>query len=455
MKLGIVGLPNVGKSTLFNAITSTKNAEAANYPFCTIEPNSGIVAVPDKRLDKLAEIWQTNKKTPAIVEFVDIAGLVKGASQGAGLGNKFLGHIRECDAIVHVVRCFDDDNIIHVVEDATKPVAVDPDGDIECIDTELILSDLEMVQNRIARITRAAKSGNKAAAAELEWLKALEAHLGEGKSARTFPMEEGDDSHAAAWRELGLLSAKPIIYACNMDDDGVAAPENNPYYQIVRARAETEGAQVLPICAKTEEELAELDKQGKIAWEKYQHPEPEPGVWIVYIPTATIDIAEYDANGSWYVYAKAENLKGTTYVSTPKLIADVEKPKAINLSTDKELETDGEYWGDLRFRVEDALPVKVWHERYPGGNIELMTPDEDGCYTIPADYDVSLHHDICIEDACGNKTYYNDIDILWNYLEVVREKDYWDVQPAQPIRISREQDLQEELSKVNIGIFCI
>ena len=208
-----------------------------------------------------------------------------------------------------------------------------------------------------------------------------------------------------------------------------------------------------PVCY-TQEELAELDKQGKIAWEKYQHPEPEPGVWIVYIPTATIDIAEYDANGSWYVYAKAENLKGTTYVSTPKLIADVEKPKAINLSTDKELETDGEYWGDLRFRVEDALPVKVWHERYPGGNNELMTPDEDGCYTIPADYDVSLHHDIFLEDACGNKTYYNDIDILWNYLEVVREKDYWDVQPAQPIRISREQDLQEELSKVNIGVFA-
>ena len=208
-----------------------------------------------------------------------------------------------------------------------------------------------------------------------------------------------------------------------------------------------------PVCY-TQEELAELDKQGKIAWEKYQHPEPEPGVWIVYIPTATIDIAEYDANGSWYVYAKAENLKGTTYVSTPKLIADVEKPKAINLSTGKELETDGECWGDLRFRVEDALPVKVWHERYPGGNIELMTPDEDGCYTIPADYDVSLHHDIFLEDACGNKTYYNDIDILWNYLEVVREKDYWDVQPAQPIRISREQDLQEELSKVNIGVFA-
>ena len=208
-----------------------------------------------------------------------------------------------------------------------------------------------------------------------------------------------------------------------------------------------------PVCY-TQEELAELDAQGKIDWVKYQHPEPEPGVIIVYIPTATIDIAEYDANGSWYVYAKAENLKGTTYVSTPKLIADVEKPKAINLSTGKELEKDGEYWGDLRFRVEDALPVKVWHERYPGGNIELMTPDEDGCYTIPADYSVTLHHDIFLEDACGNKTYYNDIDILWNYLEVVREKDHWDVQPAQPIRISREQDLQEELSKVNIGVFA-
>ena len=172
MKLGIVGLPNVGKSTLFNAITSTKNAEAANYPFCTIEPNSGIVAVPDKRLDKLAEIWQTNKKTPAIVEFVDIAGLVKGASQGAGLGNKFLGHIRECDAIVHVVRCFDDDNIIHVVEDVSKAEAVDPIADIDAIDYELILSDLEVVQNRAGRMAKAAKSGNnKGAAAEAAWLR--------------------------------------------------------------------------------------------------------------------------------------------------------------------------------------------------------------------------------------------------------------------------------------------
>ena len=166
MKLGIVGLPNVGKSTLFNALTSTQNAQAANYPFCTIEPNSGIVPVPDPRLDKLAEIWQTDKKTPAIVEFVDIAGLVKGASQGAGLGNKFLGHIRECDAIVHVVRCFDDDNIIHVVEDVNKPESVDPIRDIDAIDLELILADLEVVSNRLGRQQKAAKTGNKAAAAE-------------------------------------------------------------------------------------------------------------------------------------------------------------------------------------------------------------------------------------------------------------------------------------------------
>ena len=257
MKLGIVGLPNVGKSTLFNAITGTGNAQAANYPFCTIDPNTGIVAVPDARLDKLAELWETNKKTPAVVEFVDIAGLVKGASEGAGLGNKFLGNIRECDAIVHVVRCFDDDNIIHVVEDATKPVAVDPDGDIETIDMELILSDLELAQNRLNRLSKAAKTGNKAAKAECEWLEPLVEHLGQGKSARTFPVDEGNEEQALALREMGLLSGKPIIYACNMDDDGVADPEHNQYYQQVKARADAEGAQVIPICAKTGEGIDE------------------------------------------------------------------------------------------------------------------------------------------------------------------------------------------------------
>ena len=268
MKLGIVGLPNVGKSTLFNAITSTKNAEAANYPFCTIEPNSGIVAVPDKRLDKLAEIWQTNKKTPAIVEFVDIAGLVKGASQGAGLGNKFLGHIRECDAIVHVVRCFDDDNIIHVVEDVTKAEAVDPIADIDAIDYELILSDLEVVQNRAGRMAKAAKSGNNTgAAAEAAWLQQLADHLSTGKPARSFAFDESDDAVKATRKELGLLSAKPVIYACNVgEDDLLGGLDENPYYPLVAARAKEENAQAIPICAKTEEDIAGSTQEEKIAF---------------------------------------------------------------------------------------------------------------------------------------------------------------------------------------------
>ena len=267
MKLGIVGLPNVGKSTLFNALTSTQNAQAANYPFCTIEPNSGIVPVPDARLDKLAELWQTDKKTPAIVEFRDIAGLVKGASRGAGLGNKFLGHIRECEAIVHVVRCFDDDNIVHVVEDVNKPVGVDPIRDIDAIDLELILSDLEVVQNRAARQTKAAKTGNKAAAAEAEWLTALAAHLEEGKPARSFGFDPDDDAQAAVVRELGLLSAKPVIYACNMgEDDLMEGFASNAYYPLVQERAAAEGALALPICAKTEEDIAGSSPEEKKAF---------------------------------------------------------------------------------------------------------------------------------------------------------------------------------------------
>ena len=264
MKLGIVGLPNVGKSTLFNAITGTANAQAANYPFCTIEPNTGIVAVPDDRLDKLCEVWKPDKKTPAVVEFTDIAGLVKGASQGAGLGNKFLGHIRECDAIVHVVRCFDDDNITHVVEDATKPVPVDPDGDIECIDLELILADLEMAQNRLNKFAKAAKTGNKDAKAEVALLEPLVAHLEKGQSARTYAFDESDEVQQLILKEMGLLSQKPIIYACNMDEDGVADPEANEYYQIVKKRADIEGAEVIPICAKTEEELVDLDEEERL-----------------------------------------------------------------------------------------------------------------------------------------------------------------------------------------------
>ncbi len=264
MKLGIVGLPNVGKSTLFNAITSAKHAQAANYPFCTIEPNTGVVAVPDPRLDKLAEIWDTDKKTPAIVEFVDIAGLVKGASQGAGLGNRFLGNIRNCDAIVHVVRCFDDDNIVHVVEDVNKPEKVDPAADIDAIDYELILSDLEVVQNRAGKMAKAAKTGNKAAGAEAAWLEELADHLGQGKSARTFPRTEGDEAQAAAFREMGLLSDKPVIYAANMsEDDLMEGIEHNRHYPVVVERARIEGAQVIPICAKTEEDIADYTLEEK------------------------------------------------------------------------------------------------------------------------------------------------------------------------------------------------
>ena len=246
IKCGIVGLPNVGKSTLFNALTKAGIA-AANFPFCTIEPNVGVVPVPDPRLNALAEIVKPQKCIPTAVEFVDIAGLVAGAASGEGLGNKFLAHIREVDAICHVVRCFEHPDVIHVAN------RVDPIADIETIDTELALADLESVDKTIARFERVAKSGDKDAKAKIEVLQKLHAALDQGRAARSVGL---DDEEKVAVRDLFLLTLKPVMYVANVLEDGF---EGNPHLDAVRARAAAEGAQVVPVSAAIEEELSQLD----------------------------------------------------------------------------------------------------------------------------------------------------------------------------------------------------
>ena len=248
MKLGIVGLPNVGKSTLFNAITKA-GAEAANYPFCTIEPNVGVVTVPDERVTKLHEVYNSKKTIYATIEFCDIAGLVKGASKGEGLGNKFLGHIREVEAIVHVVRCFANDNIVHV------DGKINPAADIETINTELLLSDMEILERRISKTAKMAKA-DKQMQSELELLNRVNEWLGEGKNARAMELE---DEEAEFVKSLGLLSYKPIIYVANVADDEVADSSDNPYVAQVREIAAGENAEVVVICAAIEAEVAELE----------------------------------------------------------------------------------------------------------------------------------------------------------------------------------------------------
>lgn len=247
MKLGIVGLPNVGKSTLFNSLTKA-GAESANYPFCTIDPNVGVVAVPDGRLDVLGEMYHTKKIIPAAIEFVDIAGLVKGASKGEGLGNQFLANIREVDAIVHVVRCFEDDNIVHV------DGAVDPMRDVETINLELIFADLEVLERRIAKTARSAKN-DKAAAKELALLERLKTHLEEGRLAKNFEGPE-DEEEELLLKGFHLLTAKPVIFAANVTEDELADDgAGNAGVAAVREYAKTEGCEVFVVCAQIEQEI--------------------------------------------------------------------------------------------------------------------------------------------------------------------------------------------------------
>lgn len=330
-KCGIVGLPNVGKSTLFNALTQA-GIEAANYPFCTIEPNTGIVPVPDKRLQVLAGIAKPQKVIPTTIQFVDIAGLVKGAAEGEGLGNKFLSHIRETDAIAQVVRCFEDDDITHVSGN------INPEHDIEVINLELLLADLDSVNKRVARVQKTAKSGDKAARTELSMLERLQQHFDRQKPARTFQV---NDDEQLFFKQLNLITAKPILYIANVAEDGF---KNNPYLDKVLAIAKEEGAEVVPVCAAIESEIAELPDEDKQAFLDELGLE-EPGLdRVIHAGYRLLHLQTFFTVGEKEVRAWTTHVGATAPQAAGEIHTDFEKGfiRAETVSFDDFVQYNGE-----------------------------------------------------------------------------------------------------------------